>query len=212
MNGYLDDMVIDKPWVIPKEGFPQETTPRFSEKVQYISNKPRHVYLINTLNFAEYISTGCYLIRVIENPYYKLDKEDKARFLDTWIDRISMIAQPVVNIIRNFSKLKDNWDSYGAEGISLQTVLNAINFFMRIIDLHPNAPLPFVAPVPDGSIHFEWSMCSSELRHIVPKVGSACYVYKIIDKGSGKLKQYSNNIYGMDEMVNVFSQWIGSRY
>ena len=213
MDGYLNDRTIGERWIIPKELLSQETTARFSWEVQYTSIiRARYPHLLDTLNFENYVSTGSHLIRVTNNPYYKLDKEDKARFLNTWIDRISMIAQPVVNIILNFSKLKDNWDSYDAEKISLPTVLNAISFFMRIIDLHPNAPLPFIAPVPDGSIHFEWNTCSSELRHIVPKAESACYFYKIIEKGSGELKQYSNSIYGVDEMINIFSQWMEGSY
>jgi len=212
MNSHLNPMAINEYWIIPKGGWLQETASQFSCEIQDIHIRPRYAHLIDTLNLAEYVSTGSHLIRVAINPYYQLDQEQKDGFLNNWVNRIKMISQPVVNIMLNFLKLGDKWDSYCAEKISPRTVLNAVSFFMRIIDLHPNAPLPFIAPVPDGTIHFEWSTCSSELRHIIPKEGSACYIYKIIDKGSGELKQYSNSIYGVDEMVNIFSQWIEGNY
>jgi hypothetical protein len=212
MNRYLDRMTVERPWIIPKAGLLQETASRPSEEVRCSFIRPLSSHLLDTLNYADYISSGSCLIYVAYNPYYQLEDDDKERFLESWIAKISMISQPIINIILNFSKLKDNWDSYGAEKINLLTIFNAINFFMRIIDLHPDAPLPFVAPVPDGRIHFEWGTLSSELRHIVPKEESACYVYKIIDKSSGELKQYSNSVCGMDQMVSIFSQWKERNY
>jgi len=193
MNTQLINYTNEDSWEISRKDFSQNKNLAFLD----YSN------LANILNRKTYISPFLNLIT-----YYQLNQEVKTPILNEWIKKITVISKPIVNILLNFSKLEDNWDSYGAERVSLYTILNAIDFFMRVIDLHPNAPLPFVAPVPDGSIHFEWSTCSSELRHTIPREGELSFVYKIIKKEPGELKQYCNNVYSMDEMINIFSQWI----
>jgi hypothetical protein len=74
--------------------------------------------------------------------------------------------------INDTTKLKYNWDSYGAERISVTTASKAINFLYESFRVLNNRgitlPKPFTAPCPDGSIQFEWEMEGKELEIIVP--------------------------------------------
>ena len=55
--------------------------------------------------------------------------------------------------IREFGKMPENWDGYGATRISLEAVQNAI----KAIDvLLISAPVPDIVPNPNGTISFEW--------------------------------------------------------
>jgi hypothetical protein len=47
----------------------------------------------------------------------------------------------------------DNWDGYGAKGISVLTYANALAFLLR---LPTNAPMAEITAEPDGDIAFEW--------------------------------------------------------
>lgn len=74
--------------------------------------------------------------------------------------------------VKDATKLKENWDSYGAESISVMTASRAINFLYESLRTLNNRgitlPKPFTAPCPDGSIQFEWEKESEALEIVIP--------------------------------------------
>ena len=66
---------------------------------------------------------------------------------------LSRNAISLINKIESFSKLKENWDSYGAIAPPSAT-LDKAKQFIRLLD-NNNFPLYFVAPGPNGEIMIE---------------------------------------------------------
>jgi hypothetical protein len=62
--------------------------------------------------------------------------------------------------IGNFSKLPENWDSYGAKAIDRECISQGVSIFKALIKLRAVAeaqiPAPFVAPLSSGGIQIEW--------------------------------------------------------
>lgn len=77
-----------------------------------------------------------------------------------------------ITVINDITKLKENWDSYGAERISVTTALRAINFLYESLRAFNNRgitlPSPFTVPCPDGTIQFEWEKENKELEIVIP--------------------------------------------
>lgn len=65
-------------------------------------------------------------------------------------------AKPVWRLIDEFRCLKENWDGYGAAAICDQVCRNAQRFIDIIVASPVGLPIPNVAPMPTGTISFEW--------------------------------------------------------
>lgn len=112
----------------------------------------------------------------------------------------------IINRIKGFASLDENWDSYGAKTIELSTINRAIDFFSNITSKFPTAPLPFISPGPNGEIHFEWEGYSKILKHILPEDENDPPEYLLIDKISGE-KTYER-AYNMKKMLDVVTRWM----
>ena len=157
-------------------------------------------------NFAYYEINNSYNINPIQiNNIEFRDNEEKK--LNIKMSRNKLFSENVITQLKSFSKLEDNWDSYGASKISWSTIANAIEFFMRVVDRYPDSPIPFVSPYPDGRIHVEWQKFSKELHHLIPKDNSNCFIYRIINRKEGALKEYYDKAIGIDDMLKIFSIW-----
>lgn len=167
---------------------------------------------LETLNKKVYVYkfASRYKVVDINNPIYidNIELEDKEeKILDIVIKRYKLFSKDVIHRLKNFSKLEENWDSYGANKISWLTIVNAIEFFMRVIDKYPDSPIPFVAPYPDGRIHVEWQKFSKELHHLIPKDNSNYFIYRMINRKEGVLKEYYDKAIGIEGMLEIFSIW-----
>lgn len=64
------------------------------------------------------------------------------------------------NKLGQFAKLKENWDSYASNAIDKNCISRAIDILKYLISLQDQfnfeTPLPFVAPLSNGGIQFEW--------------------------------------------------------
>lgn len=69
---------------------------------------------------------------------------------------------PTWNQISELSKLKQNWDSYGAKSISQQRAIAAIKVLQRI--LRRETPAPAVVPTVRGNLQFEWHQDEIDLE------------------------------------------------
>jgi len=124
------------------------------------------------------------------------------------IENLQLVSRDTVNRIKGFASLGDNWDSYGAKAIEWSTIIKAINFFSIVVSRFSNAPLPFVAPGPNGDIHFEWETCSKVLKHSIPEDENDPFEYLLIDKTSGKVKKTYRRVPTMREMLDVAAYWM----
>ncbi|MGR3311447.1 MAG: hypothetical protein ACUZ77_11835 [Candidatus Brocadiales bacterium] len=124
------------------------------------------------------------------------------------IARLRLISSETVKRIKDFASLEENWDSYGAQQIKLSTIAKSIDFFCNILFMNPDAPLPFVTPVCDGSIHFEWEICSKRLIHLIPEDEGEPLEYIMIDKSSGKIKKTISKVFTMVDMLEIVSNWM----
>lgn len=78
-------------------------------------------------------------------------------------------------------ELTTNWDSYGSVPPSQITVAHSIqllaNLFKHFQNMNENLPEPFVAPVPDGRIQFEWENNKNELEVCIDDDGNMEYLF-----------------------------------
>jgi hypothetical protein len=56
-------------------------------------------------------------------------------------------------MIEELAALPENWDGYGALGISAETTLNALKALDAFLD---DVPTPEITPSPNGTLSFEW--------------------------------------------------------
>jgi len=75
--------------------------------------------------------------------------------------------------VGKFSTMEPNWDSYGSEPINENCISKAIDILNRLIELRENEGVnisaPFIAPLSDGGIQFEWE---SKLRYLEISISS----------------------------------------
>ena len=133
------------------------------------------------------------------------DSEEKK--LNIKMNMYKLFSENVITQLKNFLKLEDNWDSYGASKISWSTIANAIEFLMRVVKNYPDSPIPFISPYPDGRIHVEWQKFSKELHHLIPKADSNYFIYRMINRKEGVVKEYYDKAIGIDDMLKIFSIW-----
>lgn len=157
-------------------------------------------------HFVYYEVSNSYHINPIQinNIEFRYNKE---KWLNIKMNRDRLFSENIITQLKNFSKLEDNWDSYGASKISWSTIVNAIEFFMKIVDKYPNSPIPFISPYPDGRINVEWQKFSKELHHLIPKDKSNYFIYRMINRKEGALKDYYDKAIGIDDMLKIFSIW-----
>jgi len=101
---------------------------------------------------------------------------NKDDWVATWIDipfdSFQDNYSEAIKKVNDTTKFAKNWDSYGAERISVMTASRAINFLYESLRALNNCgitlPKPFTAPCPDGSIQFEWEKENKELEVVIP--------------------------------------------
>ena len=116
-----------------------------------------------------------------------------------------MLAESeIINRIKGFASLGENWNSYGAKTIEWSTINRAIDFLSNIISEFPNASLPFVAPGPNGEIHFEWDIFPKTLVLSIPEDKNDAFEYVT----SGKEGKMCGRSLNMEEMLNIVICWM----
>jgi len=143
----------------------------------------------------------------------------RRRTFSTWTEnfaievitsRIQGGLNSVINRLRKFGALKKGWDSYEAKPIKWTTITRAINFVSRILFLAEDKsaiPIPFVAPLPDGGIHFEWKTFYKELIHSIPEKEKKGIEYLKVDKILGFEREEEGEVLNTDSIVNIVIDW-----
>lgn len=128
------------------------------------------------------------------------------------IKRLGEESKDIARRIKNFSALKENWDSYGAKRIEVSTISRAIEFYVAIILFYPKPPTPFVVPACNGDIQFTWKGRSVKLKHSIPSNQNHAYKFLITNRSSGETKRVSGLIDSKEKMIQLVLNWIKDTY
>lgn len=129
------------------------------------------------------------------------------------LEKIPIGLIPVVQRLKKFAELKQNWDSYGAKPIEWSTISRAIDFFSKvlfqnILESKNNLPIPFVAPLSDGGIQFEWRNCFKELVIVLPNRQEKGVVYLKVEHQLFGEKEEEGKLFNTDEAVPLILEWL----
>ena len=69
---------------------------------------------------------------------------------------------PMLERLTHLSKLRENWDSYGAEPISQGSIALAVQLSSEIMT--EDTPMPTIVPTTRGGIQFEWHLAGIDLE------------------------------------------------
>ncbi len=104
------------------------------------------------------------------------------------------------------------WDSYDAKPIRWSTITRATEFFSKVLYVVSNENKdivpPFIAPLSDGGIQFEWNTCYKELTHSIPEKEGEPLEYLKVDKISGEEKEKEGVVSSIDDMVDILIEWL----
>jgi len=123
-------------------------------------------------------------------------------------NQLRLVSSDVIKRLKEFAKLGENWDSYGAKPIKWSTISRAIDFFYKVIVLNPDIAVPFISPAGDGSINFEWEVCSKILTHKIPENEEESFEYVAVDKSSGEVKRIRGRVSTIDGVVEKVTDWM----
>lgn len=118
------------------------------------------------------------------------------------------LSAVTIESLRSFAELEEGWDSYGAKIIKPETIVRAMDLFFSVVEGHPNAPVPFVSPCPDGQINFEWETLSRTLMHLVPEEPDNAFRYITIDKLDGQESKRSGKAIGLEAITTFVRGWL----
>ena len=92
--------------------------------------------------------------------------------------------------IGQFSKLHDNWDSYGGKAVSLELCEKAARYlyiaFKELLTESQPMMMPFIAPANDGSLVFEWKSDGAELIVVFRSNAQSDVEYLTVAKSNDK--------------------------
>ena len=74
---------------------------------------------------------------------------------------VSWISE-AVDSLNSLLALEENWDSYGARKVSLETALSTIVLLNSVMD--DRTPPPSIVPTPSGNIQLEWHRSKIDLE------------------------------------------------
>lgn len=128
-------------------------------------------------------------------------------------DKVKLGVNLIIERLRKIANLKRGWDSYEAEPIESATIIRAIDFFSKIVvqldrERRNNLPVPFVAPLSDGGIQFEWRTLYKELIIVVPKSIQNDLTYLKVEKDIfGEIEEKEASIV-VDDAIQLATTWL----
>ncbi len=127
------------------------------------------------------------------------------------IEKAKIGLHQIMHRLRKFADLEDGWDTYDAKPIERKTINRAIEFFCSLLykNNYKTLPIPFVTPLNDGGIHFEWKTCFKEFHHTIPENELDPYTfYKLERIAIDKAVEEEKETYDINEIVNIISNWL----
>lgn len=118
---------------------------------------------------------------------------DVDRHLASAVSAGAAIEQTTDEVLQVFTEAADrNWDGYGAEAVSAETLVEALAFASAI---PPGVASPAVVPEPTGEIGLEWSKGTAK-QFVVSLSGSSTAVFAGLLGGGTK-------VHGVDRFLGA---------
>ncbi|MFH1360665.1 MAG: hypothetical protein ABIJ41_06465 [Candidatus Omnitrophota bacterium] len=126
------------------------------------------------------------------------------------VEKASKGLLTIIHRFRQIVNLKEGWDTYAAKPIKQETINRAIEFFYKVLFKinYRSLPIPFVVPLEDGGIFFEWRTCYKELHHTIPEDIAEPYTYYKIDKTLFENFEEEKETRDIDEIVDLITSWL----
>lgn len=144
----------------------QENTARFSNRS----------YQLET--FLKFVIPALFTLKIKPT---SPDDQYESNLIEDWIPaswegiyHMTQERDKLMDIIQKTNglmELEENWDSYGAAVIDKDTVSKATDILNEIFNIQElvNLDPPYIFPVPDGSIQYEWHHGNKEIEIIILK-------------------------------------------
>ncbi len=169
---------------------------------------------VKGLNRVDFFSTAAYYLPIeFRTAPVAVNLTWADSFVETQIaDKVELGFNLITERLKKIGQLKRGWDSYGAEPIVWPTIARAIDFFSRIIiqldkEKRNNSPVPFIAPLSDGGIQFEWRTFYKELTLIIPKGKESAITYLKVEKSIfGETEEEGDAV--VDEAIELATAWL----
>ena len=140
----------------------------------------------------------------------------------TWIDNfneawtansIEIGLRAITDKIKKFALLKPGWDSYGAKPVQWNTILQAIIFFSKVLaSLNrkgiKSMPLPFIAPLINGGIQFEWRTCYKELIIALPPDKNSKIEFLKVKQTIDEEKEENGETASVNDVIEIVTEWL----
>src|SRR3989338_4905160 len=140
------------------------------------------------------------------NPTTRTENLGEIQLLDKTLEGFNKVKHR----FKKISELKAGWDTYGAKPIKKETIQKASEFFVKVVfgaALDNNdIPLPFITPLEDGNIFFEWRTCFKEIFITVPEDKQEAYTYLKVDKILNK--KFEGEKADLNDLVNLAIDWL----
>ena len=134
-------------------------------------------------------------------------------FFGSKISNIQVGSSGIIERLKQFAMLEKGWDSYDANPIQWSTIFKAIDFYFRVrLDLEIKnekaPPIPFVAPLSDGDIQFEWRTCYKELLIEIPEDKNNEIEYLKIEKTLEGETETEGKFIKTSDAVKLVTDWL----
>lgn len=84
---------------------------------------------------------------------------------------------PTLQVMKEFSALLANWDSYGSRRIDDLAIYHAVKFLLMVVGAK-DGPVPIVVPTSRGGIQLEWHAIGADLEvEFSPKSGASAIFF-----------------------------------
>ena len=114
----------------------------------------------------------------------------------------------IMKRFKKFATLRPGWDSYDGKAVSWTTISRAITFFSKVLLSNQNTiPVPFVAPLSDGGIQFEWKTCYRELVNTIPADENQPFEFLKIDRLEND-REEEGKVFNVQEMAALITEWL----
>ncbi|MBU4268648.1 MAG: hypothetical protein KJ808_07350 [Acidobacteria bacterium] len=149
---------------------------------------------------------------------YEINSEEKSKtenylMESEYIEKFTFgFSSPIYSRLKMFATLQKGWDSYSAVPIKWSTIAKGIDFISRILYSRflkklSYIPIPFIAPLSDGGIQFEWNSCYKELIITIPEDDACPIEYLQIEKTSLSETKKEGNTFNFEDAIFLINGW-----
>lgn len=115
------------------------------------------------------------------------------------------LTNPILDRLNELTKLKADWDSYGAQPISNTALVYALGILQitkgNLSQEEEKFESFFIAPIADGGLQIEWSRQGHELEVEITSEGVLGYLLKIKQEEAQTIEEKSE--ISLDVVLNV---------